>query len=506
MFKKIFSVLVAFVFAFSVVCMPVSAADSYSETVDGVVQICNVVSSYLKDQITTEEMINGTTYYLSKVPDNMKADMKSRLSELVDTISSSADYLNKHYSEFQDDLKKSIAKGFSDLIGKPVSELLGYGSGDEGLNNAWQDMGGNGSGGSRGSVMFIYHFGYRNGEYTSHKYYYGNSGMIKERNDGNFFFTMEYFRVVTKIESDISDESKSGTINLTCISAVPHYQMGEVKVGGNYYEFFGDWSFTPYDENNPPDLDLPDMPKPSIDDDSITYDDLVDFLEKLLEKFKIEFPDLSTIEGLLQAILAQCVSINGKLDDGSGGVSYGELSELLNSAILSLAMNNDKNNALLLEELIELRKSVDDIEINGEEPEEGFFDDIADSLSDLLSGLGLGVGLGAVSEIVVLCKEAGSVGVKLIKTLVDLIIFLNTAMPLETIHLMMKDIEDIIFHASNPTDFKFTVFGTEVTLLSASFFTSEIVSKWLNVIKSLMSLIILYNWLKWFRRFCVSRF
>lgn len=87
--------------------------------------------------------------------------------------------------------------------------------------------------------------------------------------------------------------------------------------GYRTYTIYGDWRYedgtSAVDDNKV--SDLPEKEIPNFDDDSVSDDDLIDFLEDLLQDLMLKFPDLSTVEGLLRAILAQLGTLDSDNDN-----------------------------------------------------------------------------------------------------------------------------------------------------------------------------------------------
>lgn len=115
--------------------------------------------------------------------------------------------------------------------------------------------------------------------------------------------------------------------------------------------FYGDWR---YADGSSADDNISELPEPTIpgyDDDSLTDDDLIDFFDDLLDKLKLDFPDLSTIEGLLAAILAKLGTLDSDNDN--------ELLMQILAAIQALKNNGETaDNSELLNTLEELKNAL----------------------------------------------------------------------------------------------------------------------------------------------------
>ena len=78
--------------------------------------------------------------------------------------------------------------------------------------------------------------------------------------------------------------------------------------------------------------------------------ELEDLLKKILNEFELQQPDLSSIEGLLNAIYARLGTLDSDNDN--------ELLASLNAAVLALVESNNGNNEALLNELLKFREDL----------------------------------------------------------------------------------------------------------------------------------------------------
>lgn len=285
----------------------------------------------------------------------------------------------------------------------------------------------------------------------------------------------------------------------------------------NYAEtvFYGDWRYDDGSEATDEITDLPEKVPPAFDDDTVPDDDLIDFLKDLLEKLQMQFPDLSTIEGLLRAILAKCTEIENRMGEGGNGLTAAELQPLLDQAVLALTLqnktNNDavlKSNDELLKELINIRKILQGFDNDEEVPPEEADSILQGLISGLTSGLisliGSGFGDVEVSEIIEICTSAGTVGTKLLSGIVDIIGFLGALVPFSIIKTCIESTFNIMFNKNTPADLTFTLDGDSYTFLSASFLDIPIVAGSLAILKGVVTIMVLYGWLKWARKFYIN--
>ena len=81
-----------------------------------------------------------------------------------------------------------------------------------------------------------------------------------------------------------------------------------------------------------------------------TEKELEDLIKDLLNEFELQMPDLSSIEGLLNAIYARLGTLDSDNDN--------ELLASVNAAVLALVKSNGDNNKALLDELLKFREDL----------------------------------------------------------------------------------------------------------------------------------------------------
>lgn len=337
-----------------------------------------------------------------------------------------------------------------------------------------------------------------NSEGELSRIYYGEYGVFNKKSSDCIGFAIknchyyEYGFSYNDVQAKTDYESDLG------ISAWYYYD--------GKYEFIGDWRNEINDDDTLLNDLITDTVESSLSPDDLPDDtDLTDFLKDLLEKLMNAFPDTSTIEGLLRAILAKCTSIDERISEQSGGMTASELNTMLDEAILKITLQNQVNDTAMLNELISIRKI-----LQGFDDDEVIDDDTSNSiLEGLISGITSGlinfIGINAdVSDLVDACKDAGTLGIKLLSGIVDIIAFLSAAVPYNVIKTLLTSVFGIMFNESTPVDLTFTIDSTSYTLLSTSFLSISVVAGALNILKGVVTVIIVFSWLKWARKFYLS--
>lgn len=472
MFKRIISIFLALCLTVSCFCVPASAVNP--------VGMINDISRFYSDIWEISEQYD-------------KGEISQ--SEFFEKFASSMVRFDINYG--------SDITSFKDVLN--VFEFCGVDVPDK-----WQEwfyenkMGGGGSGGNRddsilnGCSCAAFQYDSKGQKYLA---MYGFNGTLKEYKAGVFTANM-YFDVY------YTYNPSTGAITSTLHNGSKNFDYN-TNLNPRDWVLYGSWDVTTLDDEAVPDgviTELPEKKIPNYDDDSVDENDLIDFLKDLLQELMLQFPDLSTVEGLLRAILAKCTSIESRMDEQGGGMNPDELQVMLDKAILSLTVQNKVNNDALLNELVAIREAIQgygDEEIPPEEADSILQGLISGITSGLLSFVGIDLD---VSEIVDICEEAGDLGISVLRGIVDIIAILNASVPLQAVNALITTLTGIIFNLNEPTDLTFTLNGAEVTFLSADLLSVPQIAAALNIIKGFVSILVAYAWLKWARKFYLSQF
>lgn len=251
-------------------------------------------------------------------------------------------FLGNTYSKYMDTGVDNIGQAFTN-IADIVKSLTPFS--DDKWNDWYRDnkMGGGGGGGDRddsvlngyGAVCVHYD---SNG--NLYKTVYAAYGVIK-RQVGN--------QIVGYSLGDVTCKSVYFNNTVYVKDAVVCGYLNDDS--GNNYILYGDWRYDNDDEASDIITELPEKEIPPYDDDSVPEDDLIDFLEDLLNDLQLQYPDLSTIEGLLRAILAKLGTLDSDNDN--------ELLMQILAAIQSLKNSGETaDNSELLKTLEDLKNSL----------------------------------------------------------------------------------------------------------------------------------------------------
>lgn len=251
-------------------------------------------------------------------------------------------FLGNTYSKYMDTGVDNIGQAFTN-IADIVKSLTPFS--DDKWNDWYRDnkMGGGGGGGNRddsvlngyGAVCVHYD---SNG--NLYKTVYAAYGVI-DRQAGN--------QIVGYSLGDVTCKSVYFDNTVYVKDAVVCGYLNDDS--GNNYILYGDWRYDNDDEASDIITELPEKEIPPYDDDSVSEDDLIDFLEDLLNDLQLQYPDLSTIEGLLRAILAKLGTLDSDNDN--------ELLMQILAAIQSLKNSGETaDNSELLKTLEELKNAL----------------------------------------------------------------------------------------------------------------------------------------------------
>ena len=117
---------------------------------------------------------------------------------------------------------------------------------------------------------------------------------------------------------------------------------------GNRYIFYGDIRYS--DGTQADDIKQPIQSiTQGIDTSQLSDQELIDLLQDMINKLNIEFPDLSTIEGLLRAIYNKECGISSQITYSTSEI---------NAAILALTNSNAAGSENIVNTLLEIRKEL----------------------------------------------------------------------------------------------------------------------------------------------------
>lgn len=442
--KKIIALFLACVMCVSVLVMPVNAF------------------------LITEDIPEDFSHFVNNVVDDWNIYKHGNISK------------TEFFKKFMDRANNELAPNIcADLLG--VKDLLRFleKCGVD-VSEQWEayysdHMGGNGSGGNRDDSLLngygavCQHFS--NGELsdTLHCAY----GIIHKQ-WGN--------QIVGYSDGDVTCRRVfvNGKI-FTDTPAVMGY-LGQDDI--NTFVFYGDWRYDGGDKANDIITELPEKIPPKFDDDSIPEEDLEKFLDRLFEKLQLQFPDLSTLEGLMRAILAKL----GTLDSDDDGQLLAEI----NTAIITLASDNHSDNQTIITLLTELKESL----------KKGSATDLSkveDKLSKIQKSLDYLCTINTIDTGVDLWKQLTETEKAFLSEYAALITTLLPKFGLTTINNVIMNINSVLLNNTPPSDLTADVFGERVTILSSDMFDGEAM-QYIDLAKTFISVLLIYSFCLIFRR------
>lgn len=536
--KKFFAIVTAFSIAFYACCVPASADTGGGTSGNRDQQFTSYTTRYLTDvfeilkkslqngELTGEDAVNVGNLTKNYMDNTVNYATDSTINGLRDTLTSISDTLQNAVGGVSDGLRE-VADGLV-LAGRNLLDYCGIDYGKTTATENIVDMKG------YGACLYFYNSkSGTDGTRYNNMFIYGEYGKISTftMSDGTGPFTDYRVYGPGTYDTYFGDSglpgSFAGSSSFSRSYGLDNRSYPESS--GYNYILYGDWRYadgTSADDKTSPSQNTFQTNDPS----TLTDTQLIDLLEDLLLNLKLDFPDLSTIEGLLSAILSQCKSINGKIDN-FGNSDYSDIQKYIDVAIASLITSNNSNANKIIDELILLRDafsgdSSGDVNINVDFPGIDFSDitdtdadgvetiseakiqSALDNLGALLVDPGTGELLGTLSVVDVLALGKG--GAKIITSLVGLIVALEKCVPISAISGIMTTMQSIMLNDSPPADLTFSInsednylssLNGQYVVLSADIFNNDAFKSAQIILKSLLGFFILYTWLKWARSF-----
>ena len=209
--------------------------------------------------------------------------------------------------------------------------------------------------------------------------------------------------------------------------------------------------------------------------------ELEELLKKLLNEMELKEPDLSTLEGLLNAIYSRLGTLDS--DDDNAMLSA------INAAIISLATDTNNNNAELIKALKDLKEAK--TEGTDLDPILKQLKEINKSL-DYLKTINTLDLIGDTLESLLSLTDNER---KFLDTYATLILNLTSKFGYAPVTAMISNIEAIMFNGQPPQDIGITIYDTQVVLLSSSSFEGLQINESLNLAKLFVSVLLVISWL-----------
>lgn len=377
---------------------------------------------------------------------------------------------------------QTAINGYKDLIA--LLESLGIDVDDFWTDFYYQRNGGSVDDSSlkgMGALAVIkYKESYRNSYSSFDFYYYGEYGVVDVNDSGTWCYIYNGYYDNYSVMTGKLHQS-----NMTFSGGKQCYSPNDVEY--RTLELYGDWRYadgTPAIDNI---TEFPDKVVPPYDDDSIPEDDLIDFLEDLLNKLALQFPDLSTVEGLLAAILAKLDT----LDSDDDAVLLGQI----NAAIISLANNTQAGNEQLITTLNDLKESISGGSSTDVSQIVEQLKGLQKSLDYLCTVSTLDMGIEAWDKL----TENES---KFLNEYAKLITAILPKFGFTTVNNMLNSLNSVVLNTNAPAPLTANIWGEPVVILSTDTFAGS--EQYISLAKTFISVLLVYSFCLMFRKKVVS--
>lgn len=455
--NKILCILLAATICITSVFVSVSAED-YT----GLAGIAQNDVNYIKQTLeNAKKLVNGEI--------TVQDAFYSQMSNASDLVSQNVKDINPFQSETE--LTGVTNRDYANKLTKSVRDCLDTHGIDYGKTEVTEDvvdMKG------YGAVLVCSepdgYTKYQYGEYgyvNSSSYRFHNIAYYENYRYGNLYSSGFY----SSVTSDLSDLS-----------------------GKNTYTFYGDWrNFS----DGQPAIDKTTPTQNTIqsnDPSTLTDTQLIDLLEDLLLNLKLDFPDLSSVEGLLSAILTKLGTLDSDNDNGL-------LSDIY-VAIQSLKTDSHPESQQIIVLLEEIRDNLTGTSSGSGETSD--LTELTDILKDMKKSLNYLVGIETI-DVVTDAIDLDNIDVtefdqKFFDKYGSLITTVINKFGYGPVNEMLKTCHSIVFNTSAPADLTINYEGVDYTILSSTMFNDDKVKSSLTLVKSFLSIFILIGWLTVMRR------
>ena len=314
----------------------------------------------------------------------------------------------------------------------------------------------------------------------------GGVAMLKTKNAG----TGEYSIYYANTSGEVYYVGNAKMLYLSYYRVEKYDERGRMyyssnnpsSVGKQYYSssdfLYGSWKLRSDGSDAPTDDEFETVS--DYDFSQVPERELEELLKKLLNEMELKEPDLSTLEGLLNAIYSRLGTLDS--DDDNAMLSA------INAAIISLATDTNNNS-----ELIEALKELKEAKTEGAD-----LDPILKQLKEInksLDYLKTINTLDLIGDTLESLLSLTDTERKFLDTYATLILNLTSKFGYAPVTAMISNIEAIMFNGQPPQDIGITIYDTQVVLLSSSSFEGLQINESLNLAKLFVSVLLVISWL-----------
>lgn len=484
MVKKVFIIIIIFVFMASVCAVPVSATalppnlggfiddmqDATFKYADGVKLTLDNVLDLLLGKKTVSEFIDdgrviADEYGLSFVLDVINSVDKNTITarELVDLV---VNAVKSNMSSNGGSMSNfPLNDGGYWQVGNFTLKPYNFFSGDACTvagficDGPWQSFSQPFSG-----VGVYYPNGTLYHSYV-HGRAFGSPGTSQSLSINNITLSYDTNFVIATVYYTIS-YSDNGVSHTSSVTATVFFNNSD----------WGDIVDDPFNVTDTPDVD------------DLSDDDLKKYIDNLLNNLNTMYPDLSTVEGLLQAILNQLKN--------SGGCDCSDVLAQINAAIISLANDSNVQNAQIIALLQAIKDNVNND--NGNNGSATDLDPLLQKIDKIIADLDYLKMINTIELLTDGWDKLTAAEKSYLDEYAKLIVTMGNKFGFSSVNNVISSFNSIIFTNSPPRDLTFTYQGKNYVFLSTSLFGKF--SSSVATVRSFISILIIVSWAYSIRR------
>ncbi len=324
MINKIIAVVLASLLSFAVllqVAVPVYAEDTEITERYFVEKYLSYTRSFLNGDCSYAEYQDAINKLDEAYKNNFSSELSDSIYDFCDAVSDTAQGIGDFFSNIGDE--------FNYFYGGLIDDFFADYKALEAIENVNLDM--------QGATAVLYRYDSQSD--MEYWYYSSEAGVLRNKTDTGFGVKISYDYYIRLYNDEYTTYEKSSNYLST------YYYSNPEK-----FAFYGTWIWEDTGETDTENTTPATTTEEELNFDGLSDDELLEMFMDLLDLLKTLSPDLSSIEGILEAIYYQVSGINSNM------LTYNDCNALI-SALIATENENAAQIVLALQDLKESLKN-----------------------------------------------------------------------------------------------------------------------------------------------------